>query len=240
MTVAGSRLHDIREHETASQRSEAAGKLLRVAGRLFAERGVDGVTVREIADAAGQKNHAAVGYHFGSKDALVRALVLDGAMLIDRRRNAWLDALEAGSGPRSVAEVVEILIRTGIGLAEAGQPESLEYYNRFIVMLTMTHRERVMDILDGRWNVGYQRCLAHLRRLMPALPTALQNQRFVFMGAYLGGVLAARDGELADTRRAHPTWRAERTLVHFAATMTALLETPADGDRGTTPPEPAA
>jgi len=219
-----SRLHDTMNRETAPPRSEAAQHLMAVAGRLFAERGVDGVTVREIADAAGQKNHAAVGYHFGSKDALIRALVLDGAMLIDQRRNDWLDALEAGGGPNSVREVVDVLIRAGIDLARPGQPE---HYNRFVVMLGMTHRALFMDALAGRWNSGYQRCLAHLRRLMPALPTALQNQRFVFMGAYLGGVLAARDAELADTSRDHPTWRDERTLAHFAATMTALLETPA-------------
>ena len=204
-------------------RSEAAAQLLRVAGRLFAERGVDGVTVRQIADAAGQKNHAAVGYHFGSKEALVRALVQDGAMLIDQRRNTWLDALEAGGGPHHVREVVDVLIQAGIQLGPPGQPE---HYNRFVVLLGMTHRADFMAALDGRWNAGYLRCLAHLRRLMPAMPTALQNQRFVFLGAYLGGVLAARDAELADTSRAHPTWRAERTLQHFAATMTALLQAP--------------
>ncbi len=41
----------------------------------------------QIAEAAGQKNHAAVGYHFGSKEALIRELVLDGAR-VDRQDNA--------------------------------------------------------------------------------------------------------------------------------------------------------
>ncbi len=206
-------------------RSDAARHLLRAACRLFAARGLDGVTVREIADAAGQKNHGAVAYHFGSKEALAQALVIDGAALIDARRNAWLDALEAGGGPHSVRAVVDVLIQAGLDVDGPGQPG---HYNRFIVLLSMTHRQFFMDTLAGRWNRGYQRCLVHLRRLMPPMSATQQNQRFVFMGAYLGGVLAARDAELADTSRAHPTWRAASTLEHFAGTMAALLLAPAD------------
>lgn len=207
----------------AKPRSEAALHLKQVACRLFAERGVDGVTVREIAEAAGQKNHAAVGYHFGSKEALIRELVLDGAVLIDRHRNAALDRLEADGGPRSVREVVAVLIATSIGLDGSGLEDS---YNRFVVMLAMTHREFFMETLAGRWNSGYQRCFEHLRRLMPDMPAAMKNERLVFLGAYLGSVLAGREAALADRTREHPMWGSDETLAHFAATMTALVEAP--------------
>lgn len=202
-------------------RSDAAQHLKQVACRLFAERGVDGVTVREIAEAAGQKNHAAVGYYFRSKEALIRELVLDGAVLIDQRRNAALDVLEAAGGPRTVREVVDALIATSIGLEGSGLEDS---YNRFVVMLAMTHRQMFMDTLAGRWNSGYQRCLDHLRRLMPDVPAAMKNERFLFLGAYLGSVLSARESALADVTRDHPTWGSNDTLSHFAATMTAMIE----------------
>ena len=51
--------------------SPSVERLKGEAQRLFANRGIDGVTVRDIAKAAGQKNPAAVGYHFGSKEALM-------------------------------------------------------------------------------------------------------------------------------------------------------------------------
>lgn len=201
-------------------RSDAAQHLKQVACRLFAERGVDGVTVREIAEAAGQKNHAAVGYHFGSKEALIREVVLDGAKLIDANRNAALDRLEAAGGPTNVRQVVDVLIATSIALEGSGLEQS---YNRFVVMLAMTHREMFMETLAGRWNSGYQRCLEHLRGLLPGT-AASKNERFLFLGAYLGSVLAARESALADETREHPTWGSGDTLAHFAATMTAMLE----------------
>ena len=200
-------------------RSASAEQTKAVALRLFAERGVDGVTVREIASAAGQKNHGVVGYYFGSKEALVREIIVDGAIAIDQRRNALLDQLEGEGGPRDVREVVDVLI------FPAADPDD-HYYLRFIVMLTMTHRDLMMDALENRWNSGYQRCLDHLRKLMPSMPPALQNQRLLFMGAALGAVLAARQQAMADRSRDHPIWDSPVSLEHFAQSLTALLEAP--------------
>jgi AcrR family transcriptional regulator len=200
-------------------RSEAAEHLKAVALKLFAERGIDGVTVRQIAETAGQKNHASVGYHFGSKEELVRELIVDGARLIDDQRNQWLDAAEADGGPHSVLEVVDGLVRTSLN---PNPPEWGECYNRFVVMLGLTHRALFMDALEGRWNSGYLRCFDHIRRLMPDMPRKLMNQRLLFMGAALGGILAGRESELADKSREHPTWGDPGTLDRVVRALTAM------------------
>ncbi|MGB5950554.1 MAG: TetR family transcriptional regulator [Parvibaculum sp.] len=195
------------------------------AQRLFALRGIDGVSVREIVEASGQKNHGSLSYYFGTKEALVRELVADGAKLIDKRRNDFLDRLEASGGPSSVREAVEALVFPSIGLSgETGEEE--DTYIRFIAMLAMNHRELFMDALEKRWNSGYLRCLDHLRRLMPDMPAAAKNQRFVFMGAYMSSVLSLREAALTDRSRPHPSWSSDDTLEHFMQTLTAMLEAP--------------
>ena len=214
--------------------SDSVDHLKQVACRLFAERGVDGVTVRQIAEAAGQKNHAAVGYHFGSKEHLIRELVLDGAMLIEERRDAWLSALEAKGAPTSTRDVIDILTRAAVEPPMLGLADS---YNRFIVMLAMTHRSFFMDVLGAQWSASYVRCLEHLRRLMPDMPAAVKTQRFRFMGAMMGSVLAARDeelwGETPPPAQHAPNWSADETITHLVQMMEAIIIAPYEGDART-------
>ena len=203
------------------ERSASANHIKQVARQLFAERGVDGVTVREIAEAAGQKNHAAVAYYFGSKEALVRELILDGAKLIDEKRNGMIDDLEHRNVPFTLKNIVEALVYPSV---DFGDPDDVSGYNRFIFLLGMTHREFFLDSLENRWNSGYIRCLDHLRTLMPDMPELRKTQKLVFLGCYLGSVMSARESILENTSRDHPVWTHPSTLGHLVDTMVALLD----------------
>ena len=204
----------------AAAPSPAATLIKQVALRLFAEKGVDGVSVREIAAEAGQKNHGAVGYHFGSKEALVRELVMDGAVELERLRHAALDALEAGGGPHAIEQVIAALVIPVTRLDD-------EYYTRFVTIFGMTHRDLMLAAIDPAWNRAYGRGLDHLRRLLPHLTPAQQNQRFVFMGATVGAVLSARERALSDPSRDHPMWTERDGLGDFIRTVAAMLTAPA-------------
>ena len=67
MTAAGRAVRT----ERASSTQEA---ILAAAERLYAEHGMFAVSNRQVSEAAGQGNNAAVGYHFGTKADLVRAI----------------------------------------------------------------------------------------------------------------------------------------------------------------------
>ncbi|MCF7676112.1 MAG: TetR/AcrR family transcriptional regulator, partial [Akkermansiaceae bacterium] len=86
-------------------------KLVEAAERLFAERGFDVVSVRDITHAAGG-NVAAINYHFGSRDGLVAVVIGRYITPINERRMVMLDELEqkwAGQ-PVPVEAVIEAIV----------------------------------------------------------------------------------------------------------------------------------
>ncbi len=84
--------------------------ILRAAERLFAERGVDTVSLREVAAAANQRNHSAVLYHFGDKRELLEALLHRHSGPIDDAFPGALDSLQA-SGKESIEALCQLLVK---------------------------------------------------------------------------------------------------------------------------------
>lgn len=70
-------------------------RLLEAAERLFDDKGLDAPSARAIAVAAGHRNTAAVWYHFGDRAGLVKTLADRWAGMLEDRRNALLDAVDA-------------------------------------------------------------------------------------------------------------------------------------------------
>jgi AcrR family transcriptional regulator len=59
----------------ADVQADSRERLLRVAMRLMASQGIATTTLKQISDAAGNRNKSAVGYHFNSKEGLVAAVL---------------------------------------------------------------------------------------------------------------------------------------------------------------------
>lgn len=101
--------------------------LLHVAERLIAERGLHGVSAREIVRTAGQRNNSAITYHFGSWDGLLEAVWLEHIGGVTERRRALLDAI-ADDEPGRLAALVDAYIRPFVAEIGAHEPS---YWARF-------------------------------------------------------------------------------------------------------------
>jgi AcrR family transcriptional regulator len=93
--------------------------LLDAAARLFAERGVDNVSIADIVRAADQRNTSAVHYHFGSRDEILRAVMTRHVDDLAARR---IDLLtEAQRRPDSdVRAAAEAIVRPISEFAQGG------------------------------------------------------------------------------------------------------------------------
>jgi AcrR family transcriptional regulator len=92
--------------------AETRERLLDAAERIFAERGFEGASMRAVTHAAGASVSAA-NYHFGSKEALLRATLMRRVGPLNERRLARLDALEAEAGgrPLELEMILEAFLR---------------------------------------------------------------------------------------------------------------------------------
>lgn len=88
-------LHGDYANKTGMDRNELRNKLISIATGLFAERGLHGVSIREISKAAGV-SISMISYHFGGKEGLYSSVLQEqfsGFGHIEEINNADADAL---------------------------------------------------------------------------------------------------------------------------------------------------
>jgi AcrR family transcriptional regulator len=92
---------------TSATATSTKEQLMLTAERLFAMHGIDGVSLRQIGVTAGTTNNSAVQYHFGSKDALVQAILMYRLPAISQRRKLLAARVPSGD-LRAVVEAHQL------------------------------------------------------------------------------------------------------------------------------------
>lgn len=169
--------------------------LIYAAERLFAEHGIAGVSLRQINQAAQQKNISAAHYHFGSRDRLVYAVLEHRWRDLDCRRRRLLDA-EAGA--RDLRFYLEVMIAT---LADELKPRAEgNHYLRFIQQYERYHDGYALARSLSPAGVEiYDRIEANLA----ALPAAIRAMRMRYLINVVHGVLAMAEHQLDTGELAH-------------------------------------
>ena len=199
--------------------------LIETAERLFAERGVNAVSLREIGSTAGQRNTGAVRYHFGTKEALVNAVFEHRMTPINERRLTMLADLDATGRSHDVRGLTEAyLLPLADMLGDPGQPS---WYLRFCVHASFVAGAAPND-LDGQpWTRGVAIVRDRLQTLLhdQGVPAALIPERWTLYSGHLTHALADREllTEIAPSRI--PTSR-DVFLSHLLDTAVSLALAP--------------
>jgi AcrR family transcriptional regulator len=95
---------------TTARVEDTRTRLLEAAERLFAERGVDAVSLREITRESGARNAIALQYHFEDRAGVLQAIFDKHIPEVEARRHAMLDEYEA-RGEQDLRALASALVR---------------------------------------------------------------------------------------------------------------------------------
>lgn len=177
--------------------------ILTTAERLFAEHGVYAVSNRQISEAAGQGNTAAVGYHFGTKADLVRAIIRRHTTPIEQVR---LRMVTQAAGSTDVRDWVACLVRPITEyLAELGNPT---WFARFGAQVMTDPALREIMTGESLTSPSLVQTLDGLNRCLPALPADVRIERGDMARQLMVHMCAERERALADeTPTPRASWR---------------------------------
>lgn len=164
------------ERQCITPRSAATrARLVSVAERLFAERGVEGVPLSEINRASGQRNANACQYHFGSREGLLQAIIDKHVPGIAARRGELLDQLEA-HGDLTLNGLVDAWLQPVVDKLQ--DPDGGRAFIRVNAQLTAQHMLSLLRPGQGALQIpGAGRLTSGWAVVLADLPAAVRQQR---------------------------------------------------------------
>jgi AcrR family transcriptional regulator len=186
-------------------RAQATRELiLTAAERLFAEYGVLAVSNRQVSEAAGQGNNTAVGYHFGTKADLVRAIARRHSAPIEEIRQRMLAEIEDST---DVRDWISCLIHpVAEHLAATGSPT---WFARFGAQIMTEPSLRPIMVEESLSSPSLVRIVEGMRRCLPDLPDEVRAERADMARQLLVHMVAERERALVEgTPTPRATWRA--------------------------------
>lgn len=210
----------------ATDRSEATRRQLCLAAEaLVAMHGLATVTLRSVAAAAGQRNTAAVSYHFGSMEKLLRAVVDMRVREMEPERQRLI--AEAGQPPAAMDPFVawRCMMRPVLSLADE---QARHAHVRFL-----THM-RTAGLLSDPFDASIKRpgaptmelLLDRLHAALATLPYELARARIALCGLMFWNAIALYDERALGA--ASPSLELSALLADVEGLVDGILKAPAN------------
>ena len=168
-------------------------RILDIGERLFADRGFPATSLRDITHEAGV-NIASVNYHFGSKEALLGAVLERRLRPLNARRLELLDAVESAAGDRPPS--AEDVIRAFLSPPFQKRPEWGAGGDNILRLLGRVHSETseaFRATFFEQFEPVYRRFGEALQRARPELDAADVGWRMLFLVGAMAFAMAWGD-----------------------------------------------
>lgn len=194
-------MSEIEIEARSGKRGDTRARLMEAAERLFGERGLHAVTLKEINADAGQRNESALHYHFGSKQRLVQAILDARVGAIDKRRAQRIDALVEAGGTDDLHAILRATFEPLTSLLDT------EEGVRFVRFAAQVLNDPDFDLPTVALRSGFQgisRANALIVSVLADLPPeiAVQRQRLMVEMALTSLAIWTRRGDAMTNRPA--------------------------------------
>lgn len=199
-------------------------KILSTAESLFANRGVDAVSLQEINTAAQQRNRNATQYHFGNKEGLVQAILDKHIPAIAQQRAAMLGALENLQlwDVRSVARAFAHPLFNKLFDENGGQA-----FICINAQLLALHTGQVLHHYASPYAIGNHDAMSKAMGLaMKHIPRKMAQMRGMLCCALLFHSLADRSQLLRRNGKSDPNADTKRLLQGIEDAIVAIMSAP--------------
>lgn len=203
-------------------------KLIDAATRLFAEHGVNAVSQAAIVRAAGQRNTAALVYHFKDREGVLRAIVAENVERLRARRLALLGEAAAAS-PSAMRPVVEALVRPIADLCDGDWRDRA--YLQIHADLTGHPVWSTEEVRERVHKGGAPEVLRVVAQRCPDVPDDILEIRSLLVGAFVSRAASARARGIAEGAPEHAFRMSHAKFVaNLVDVAVAALTTPVSAE----------
>jgi len=152
-------------------------RILDAASDMFAERGVEAVSLRELTVKAGV-NLAAVHYHFGSKEGLLAEVFARSSKpIVKWRLDLLSEVARDAAGRPDLEQVLEAFLRPSL---QSGRRQNASFV-QLRARLALERDDAVRQILSAAFDASSRQFIAALAEALPGLPRDELYWRFHFL-----------------------------------------------------------
>ena len=161
----------------APQGANTRQTILLTAMRLYAERGLQGVSLRTISALSGTRNSAAAQYHFGNRVGVIEAVI---EFILAHLRPAFVAGIEQveQQAEPTLRDVVRAVFSPYLSLSV--RPDWGRDALRFMAHLHTDNTPEISAILNRHFRLDMERIEALLLRLLPQVPREVLRIRLSF------------------------------------------------------------